>query len=99
MWHSLGPVDSFPNNEGRECTVADRIVAVFRQENEFRAIDGICAHAGGPLAKGTLQGGIVTCPWHGWQYDITTGQHCLTPQICQQSFPCKVEDDQLWVEL
>ena len=42
---------------------------------------------------------LVTCPWHGWQYDVETGLHCLTPQICQQSFDIEIDGDDVLVDI
>lgn len=84
---------------GAELTAGGRIIALFNVDGEFHAMDGICAHAGGPVAKGDLNGPIVTCPWHGWQYDVQNGQNCLTAAICQESFPVSVEGDDVFVEL
>lgn len=97
--HTIASVGDVPVGEGREYAAKGRIVAVFNVDGEYAAIDGICAHAGGPVAKGAVNGSIVTCPWHGWQYDVKTGQHCLTASICQRSFPVTVEDGKIMVEL
>ncbi len=75
-----------PEGSGREFVVGDRIVAVFHTSDGWYAIDGICSHAGGPLAQGQVAGNVVTCPWHGWQYRLTTGQHCLNSRIQQTCF-------------
>jgi len=99
MWHRLAPLAEFPDHAGREFTVGDRIVAVFRSGDQIWALDGICPHAGGPLAEGDLQGTIVTCPWHGWQFDVSSGRHCLSPQIKQQCFAVRVEEEMVEVEL
>lgn len=98
-WERLASTDGWEPNQGREFTVGDRIIAVFRSEQGFFALDGMCAHAGGPLAKGTVCGTIVTCPWHGWQYDISTGSHCLNGAIRQTCYPLKMEGDDLFVEI
>ena len=84
---------------GREVVAGDRVVALFRTEHGCFAIDGVCAHAGGPVGKGVLKGNVVTCPWHGWQYDVTTGKHCLNPRIAQQAFETTVEGDDVSVEV
>lgn len=88
-----------PVGEGREFVVGGRIVAMFNVDGTFHAIDGICPHAGGPLAKGQLHQNVVTCPWHGWQFDVTTGQHCLNAQLKQPGFEVSVEDGDLWIQL
>ena len=97
--HRLAAVDEVAPGSGKECVAAGRIIALFNVDGEFHAIDGICAHAGGPVGNGALAGNIVTCPWHGWQYNVESGQHCLTPTICQQSFPVTVEDGEVFVEI
>ncbi|MBI1312406.1 Rieske 2Fe-2S domain-containing protein [bacterium] len=97
--YRLASVDEVAPGTGKECVAGGRIIALFNVDGEFHAIDGICAHAGGPVGNGALTGNIVTCPWHGWQYDVKTGQHCLAPTICQQLFPVTVEDGDVFVEL
>lgn len=97
--HRACRTDEIPPGTGKEFTLGGRIVALFHVDGEFYAIDGICSHAGGPLGKGELQGTVVTCPWHGWQYDVTTGNHCLSPQICQNPYPVSVENEEIFVEI
>jgi len=49
-------------------------LAVFNLKGQFYAISNICAHKGGPLSRGLLDGEIVTCPWHGWKYSVVDGR-------------------------
>jgi len=97
--HRVASLDEIPSDTGLEVTAGGRVIALFKIDGTVRAIDGICAHAGGPVAKGSLDGSIVTCPWHGWQYDVNTGAHCLTPAISQQPFEISVEGDDVFVEI
>ena len=80
-----------------EVVVGDRIVALYNVEETFYALDGVCTHQGGPLGSGQLEGCIVTCPWHGWQFDVRTGAHQLSTSVVQPSFPVRIEDD--WIEV
>jgi nitrite reductase/ring-hydroxylating ferredoxin subunit len=96
-WHDVGFLHELPANAGREVVVAGRVLALFRVGSDVYAIDGICAHQGGPLAEGTLAGPVVTCPWHGWQYDVRTGGQQITPTICQATFPVRIEGDRILV--
>lgn len=98
-WVELTSLDEFPVGSVQEFTAEGRIIALFHVEDEVRAIDGICAHAGGPLGEGQLQGCIVTCPWHGWQYDVKTGEMCLNSTIQQEQFSVKIEGNTIMVEL
>lgn len=92
-------VDEIPPGTAKELTVAGRVLALYHVDGQFYVLDGICPHAGGPLGNGELQGNVVTCPWHGWQFDVTTGRHCLTPNIQQPVFPVKVEEREVFVDL
>lgn len=88
-----------PAGSAREFAEAGRIVAVFNVDGQVYAMDGVCPHAGGPLGEGALTGNTVTCPWHGWQFDVTTGQHCLNAQLNHPTFPVEVVGDDIFVEL
>jgi nitrite reductase/ring-hydroxylating ferredoxin subunit len=86
-----------PKGEGRMFEVNGRRVAVFNSDGKFYAIDNTCEHQGGPLAEGELEDGVVTCPWHGWTYDVTTGQSPDDPDTCVARFEVKVEGDDVLV--
>ncbi len=98
-WQQVATTHQIPDGTGHEVTVGDYVIALFRVDNDYYAIDGICAHAGGPVAEGNVNDCVVTCPWHGWQYDVSTGHHCLNALIHQRSFPVRVDGDELYVEL
>jgi nitrite reductase/ring-hydroxylating ferredoxin subunit len=86
-----------PPGEARELVVAGRLIALFNVDGQFFALDGVCPHQGGPLAKGTLCGQIVTCPWHGWQFDVRDGQHQISATMKQPTIPVKVQDGEILV--
>ena len=83
-------VSEVPPGASDEVVAEGRIFAVYNVDGTIHVLDGICPHAGGPLRKGSLEGNVVTCPWHGWQFDVSSGRHCLTPTICQTSYPATV---------
>lgn len=95
----VAAVDEVPPGTGKEVAAAGRVVALFNIDGRFYALDGVCAHAGGPLGKGAIRGTVVTCPWHGWQYDATSGRHCLNDRVRQTAFPVKVEGGDVYVEI
>jgi nitrite reductase/ring-hydroxylating ferredoxin subunit len=74
-------------------------VALFNVGGEFYALDGVCPHQGGPLGKGCLSGPILTCPWHGWQFDVRSGQHQLSRTLVQPKFNVRVEGGDVLVDL
>jgi nitrite reductase/ring-hydroxylating ferredoxin subunit len=98
-WIRIAAPSDVPPGSAKELTAAGRVVALFNVEGTFYALDGVCPHAGGPLGEGLLHGNVVTCPWHGWQFDVTTGRHCLNARIEHTTFPVKVEGNDIFVEL
>lgn len=92
-------VNDIPDGTGREVTVQGRVLAVYQVSGQFYALDGICPHAGGPLGEGDLNGCVVTCPWHGWQFDVTTGEHCLNRRLRQRTFPVRIIEGRVEVDL
>ena len=59
--------------EGKLVVVRDKPMALFNVNGEFCALNYICPHMGGPLGEGQLDGTVVSCPWHGWTFDVRTG--------------------------
>jgi nitrite reductase/ring-hydroxylating ferredoxin subunit len=95
----VASVSDLPPGTGTERTAGGRVIALFNVDGQFHALDGVCPHAGGPLGEGFLSGPVVTCPWHGWQFDVTSGQHCLNPSLKHTAFPVRVEGPDVLVEL
>jgi nitrite reductase (NADH) small subunit len=99
MWTRVASVVDCPPGTSREFVVGERIVALYNVEGTFYALDGVCPHQGGPLGKGALTGCVVTCPWHGWQFDVSTGRHCLNANFFQPRFEVRLEDNDVLVDL
>ncbi len=74
-------------------------VALFNVAGRFYAMDDTCAHRVGPLGDGALDGAIVTCPWHGWQYDVSTGACQTSPRTQMVCYEVRVEGNQVKVAL
>lgn len=88
-----------PSGTGKEVHAGGRIIALFNVEGSFLAIEGICPHQGGPLGQGRLEGTTVTCPWHGWQFNVTDGKNLLNPGIEQERFEVRVEENEVLVSV
>ena len=82
-----------------EVFIEQRVIAIFKTEDGYFATDGMCAHQGGPLAKGAVDGNCVTCPWHGWQYDVTSGKNMLTGRKMLSTYPVEIRGDEVWLAL
>ena len=62
-----------PPGTVRHILVHGKPMALCNAEGIFYALNAVCPHMGGPLSSGRLEGCIITCPWHGWTYDVRTG--------------------------
>lgn len=93
----VAKVEEMPPGTAREFQADGKVIALFNVDGKFYATDNVCLHRGGPLGQGPLEGEIVTCPWHGWQYNVTTGEAVFNDQIKVQTFEVKVEGDDIVV--
>ena len=98
-WVRVARTTDCPHGCGLERVAEERVIALFNVEGEYFALDGVCPHQGGPLGRGTLEGCIVACPWHGWRFDVTNGQNQLNPRIVQPTFETRVEGEWILVNL
>ena len=90
-------VDGLVAGRGSTYRVGEHNVALFHVGDRWLAIDDACAHEDGPLGEGSLEGTVVTCPYHNWRYDVSTGA-CLTePERRQACYATKVADGFVWV--
>lgn len=91
--------DEIPAGEIREFQVGDKTVAVAHVDDKFFAINGICLHQGGPLGEGLLTGTTVSCPWHGWEYNVTTGKLTQDPAHGVACYKVEVRGDEIFVDI
>jgi len=98
-WKRICPLDDIPRLGARVVQRASGgDIAVFRNaEDEVFALHDKCAHKGGPLSQGIVHGRKVTCPLHGWNFNLQDGQ-ALAPDVggCA-TFAVKVEDGEVWL--
>jgi 3-phenylpropionate/trans-cinnamate dioxygenase ferredoxin subunit len=114
-WHAIGPEDMLAVGEMTEAEVGDQELLIARLEDGYHATQERCPHMRGHLARGTLDGSVVTCPRHGSRFDVTTGE-CVDwveglPGVVRTvaqavsnpkdlaTYPTRVTDGQVWVEV
>ncbi len=98
-WVPIAKVADCPPGSTCELVADDCMIALANVDGQFFALDGVCPHQGGPLGRGRLCGTILTCPWHGWQFDVRDGQHQLSARLKQPAFTVRVEGDEIQVDL
>jgi nitrite reductase/ring-hydroxylating ferredoxin subunit len=90
--------DEIPAGTIREFQVDGKTVALANVGGRFHAIDNTCLHRGGPLGQGVLDGCLVTCPWHGWQYDVTSGKIAANPAVGVTCYAVEVRGEDIFVD-
>ena len=95
--HTVATTSEIPEGEGAVVKAGEREIAVFNVGGTYHAIDNTCLHRGGPLGEGALDGACVVCPWHGWEYDVTTGAVKHAPDRAVACHPVRVDGDAIVV--
>jgi nitrite reductase (NADH) small subunit len=83
----------------REFALDGKVVAIANVAGKLFAINNVCLHRGGPLGEGELNGQVVTCPWHGWQYDVTNGKLTTNPAVGVQTYALEIRGDDIFVDI
>lgn len=86
-----------PAGRGMVVEVEGREIALFNVDGVFHALDNVCCHRGGPLGEGMLSGHVVACPWHGWQFDVTTGKSPMIPEAEVEKLETCIEGEDVLV--
>lgn len=77
--------------------VNGQLIALFNVDGEIFALDNTCLHQGGPLGEGMLEGDVVTCPWHMWEYNVRTGEKVGHPELKVSKYEVQVENGEIRV--
>ncbi len=88
-----------PPGSAKAIEISGKAIALFNVDGKIHALDNTCLHRGGPLGEGFVEGDLVTCPWHGWQYKIATGELVGDPSIKVAAYPVEVQNGEILVEL
>jgi nitrite reductase (NADH) small subunit len=92
-------VADVPPGEARVVEAGGKPIALVNADGAFYAMDNTCLHRGGPLGEGDLEGTVLTCPWHGWRWEVTTGANVNNPAVKLSCFPVTVEGGSVYVEI
>ncbi len=94
---NVGRLEDFPHGTSKVVAVKDKTVALFHVDGTVFAINNVCPHEGGPLAKGKLKGYIVGCPWHDLRFDVRTGFGTDGGGYCVASYDVLVREGEIFV--
>ncbi|MHC5010040.1 MAG: thiamine pyrophosphate-binding protein, partial [Planctomycetota bacterium] len=98
VWRKVLSSDELAEGRVKSVACGHRTLCMTRFEGKFGALDNRCPHQGGPLGEGSIENGLLRCPWHGWDYDPLTGK---APGFDDgvESFPVEEREDGVYVAL
>jgi len=91
--------DEIPPGTTAIVQVDEQAIAIANVDGEFYAMQNACMHLKGPLGDGRLEGSVLSCPWHGWQYDVRTGKNEFDHAIRLETYQVRVEDGEVKVAI
>jgi len=99
--YPVGSVHDFEEGRARVVRAGGRDIALVRAGGRFVALSNTCRHRGGPVGEGEVDAGAgtVTCPWHGWEYELATGKATLNPAARLETYTVEVVGDEVRVTL
>ena len=92
------PLSAFGADGRAVVAVAGRDVAVFLVDGRPYAFANACPHEGNPLAFADVAGSTLTCPFHGWRFDLETGA-CLVGERPAERYEAEIRGDEVWVRM
>ncbi len=99
-WIKVTTTDKIKPGRQAGFTIKGQKIMITNIAGKFYAMDSVCGHAGGPLEEGEMNGTTVTCPWHGSQFDITSGRMKRGPAVKdQQKYDVKIEGNDIFVKI
>lgn len=85
--------------EGKPINAHGHDIALFNVDGKFYAVQNNCPHRQGPLGEGMLDGDVVTCPWHGWRFNVQTGKCSNVPTVSIKTYEVKIEAGDIYVNV
>jgi nitrite reductase (NADH) small subunit len=98
-FRNVARVEDVPPGTITGVEVDGQAIAIANVGGQFFATQHACLHLEGPLGEGRLEGKTLSCPWHGWQYDVRTGKNEFDHAIRLQTFDVKVEGGEVKVAI
>ncbi|MEM7625473.1 MAG: thiamine pyrophosphate-binding protein [Planctomycetota bacterium] len=98
-WRKALAPDELPEGRVKTITLGTNTLCLTHYDGKYGALDNRCPHQGGPLGEGTIENGMLRCPWHGWDYCPLTGNPPGGYDDGVETFPTEARDDGVYVGL
>ena len=95
----VGRAEDLAEGQAMLAQVDGQRIALFHVGERYYALEASCPHEGGPLADGTIEALRIICPWHGYDFHLNTGECGLDPGLRALTYPVKIQDGDLLIEM
>ncbi len=99
QWVTLCSLEELPEGFAKAVVIGHQEIALFNVEGKIYALRNFCPHRGAPLSEGFIENHRVICSWHGWQFDLSTGELVLNPRVRVETYPVRVVDGEIQIPL
>ncbi len=94
----VGEVNDLKPGQGRLVQVDGRDIALFNVNGTYYAVDAVCPHEEGPLHEGEVDGETIVCPWHGYDFNMKTGECSVDSELRVTTFVVKTEGNDVFID-
>jgi len=95
----VAAVSDLKSGDAKTVEVKGMQIALYNVNGNFYASTNVCPHRSGPLGEGMLDGEVITCPLHGWQFNVKSGEYVVVPAIKIETYETKIENGKVFVKL
>ncbi len=95
----VAEVTDLAPGQGKLVQVDEQDIALFNVDGTYYAMGAVCPHEEGPLHEGEVDGETIVCPWHGYDFNVRTGECSVTPELRVKTFVVKTEGNDLFIEM
>lgn len=95
----VAKISELKEGQGKLVTINNKEIALFKVNNEVLAIDNNCLHMGGSLSEGEIEGQKVTCPLHGWQFDLKSGNNVMPGAGKLNTYKIIIENEDIYLDI
>ena len=93
----VATVQEIAPGSGKVVELDGNSIAIWNLSGNFHAFQNVCPHRGGPVGEGELEGNVITCPWHGWSFDIVSGVSPINPAAKLTRYDVQVDGSDIKV--
>ncbi len=96
-YFKVAQTSDIPAQGGWQIRLGQDVIGIFRQADDYFAINDLCPHRGAPLSEGFIDQEKVFCPWHCFDFHLLTGESTIAPHLCVTTYPVRVENGEIFI--